>query len=148
MKDDSLLSEPPLFFPDIFGEPTVHDFACVSSSTNAPIVDHSQDTLDVSPWSDNGEDKLFIENPLDLSSAFSENIEDEIVRFSSTSLFDLLDHEDTVEIIGFYGRGCCDPFASIFDHNDNSITVDFSKPLVYDDIYDNEVDTPKIVEAL
>jgi len=89
-KDDSLPSEPPPFFPDIFGEPIIHDFACVSSSTDAPIVDHSQDTPDVSPSSDNGEDKLFIENPLDLSFAFFGNIEDEFIRFSSTPLFDSL----------------------------------------------------------
>ena len=31
-KDDSLQSEPPLFFPNLFGEPIIHDFACVSSS--------------------------------------------------------------------------------------------------------------------
>ena len=40
VKDDSLLSEPPPFFLDLFGEPTIHDFACVSSSLDAPIVDH------------------------------------------------------------------------------------------------------------
>ena len=40
-KHDSLLSEPPPFFPEIFGEPAIHDFACVSLSMDAPIVDHS-----------------------------------------------------------------------------------------------------------
>jgi len=39
-KDGFLLSEPPLFFPDIYGEPAIHDFTCVSPSTDAPIVDH------------------------------------------------------------------------------------------------------------
>jgi len=72
-KDDSLLSEPPPLFPNIFGEPAIHDFARVSSSTDVPIVDHSHGTMDVSPSSENGEDKLFIENPLDLSFSFSEN---------------------------------------------------------------------------
>ena len=43
-KDDSLLSEPPPFFPDIFGEPTIHGFTCASLSTDTPIVDHSLDT--------------------------------------------------------------------------------------------------------
>jgi len=81
VKDDSLPSEPPPFLPDIFGEPAIHDFACISSSTNAPIVDHLQDTPEVIPSSNNEEDKLFIENPLDLSSAFSENTEDEFVYF-------------------------------------------------------------------
>lgn len=39
-KDDSLLSEPPLFFLNISGESSIHDFACVPSSTEAPIIDH------------------------------------------------------------------------------------------------------------
>ena len=56
--DDSLLSDPPPFFPNLFREPAIHDFACVSSSTVAPIVDHSQDSLDVSPSFNNREDKL------------------------------------------------------------------------------------------
>jgi len=72
-KDDSLLSEPPSFFPNIFGEPAIHDFACVSSSMGEPIVDHSHDSLDVSISFDNGEDKLLIENPLDPSYVFFGN---------------------------------------------------------------------------
>ena len=41
VKDDSLPYEPPLLFPDIFGDPIIHDFTCVSPSTDAPIIDHS-----------------------------------------------------------------------------------------------------------
>jgi len=41
MKDDSLPSEPSPFFPNIFGEPAIHGFACVSSSMDAPIFYHS-----------------------------------------------------------------------------------------------------------
>jgi len=88
-KDDPLLSEPPPFFPDICGEPAIHDSACVSLSTDAPIVDHSQDTPDINPSSDNGEDKLFIENPLNLSYSFSGKIEEQFFHFPSTPLFDL-----------------------------------------------------------
>jgi len=80
-KDDSLPSEPPLLFPNIFGELAIHDFTCVSPSTDAPIVDHSQGRLDVGPSFDNGEDKSFIENSLDLSSAFFGNTEDEFFTF-------------------------------------------------------------------
>ena len=40
-KDDCFPFEPPPFFPNIFGELAIHDFACVSSSTDAPNVDHS-----------------------------------------------------------------------------------------------------------
>jgi len=76
-KDESLLSESPMFFPNLFCEPAIHYFSCVSSSTNAPIVDHSQDSSDVSPSFDNGEDTLLIENALDPSSIFSGNAKDE-----------------------------------------------------------------------
>ena len=85
-KDDSLPSEPPPFFPNLFDEPAIHDFACVSSSMDAPIVDHSHDSPDGCPSFNNGEDKLFVENPLDLSTVFSRNIEDEFIHFSSTPL--------------------------------------------------------------
>jgi len=147
VNDDSLLSEPPLFFPDIFSEPTIHDFTCLSPSTDALNVDQSQDTPDI-PSYDNREDKLFTENPLDFSSAFSGNTEGEFVRFSSTPLFDSSDHEDVDEIIDFSDRGCSDPFAPIFDHNHDSIAVDFSKPPVYDDISDDEVETLQAIKEL
>lgn len=39
-KDDSFLFEPPPFFLDLFGEPAIHDFACVSPYMDAPIVGH------------------------------------------------------------------------------------------------------------
>ena len=39
-KDDSLPSNPPPFFPCIFGEPAILNFAHVSPSMDAPIVDH------------------------------------------------------------------------------------------------------------
>ena len=148
MKDDSLLSEPPLFFPGLFGEPSIHDFPCVSLSMNAPIVDHSQDSPDVSPSFNNGEDKLFIENPLDPSSICSRKTEDEFVLFSSTHLFDSFDHEDAEEFIEFSDRGSHDPFASIFYHDHESIVVDLSKPLIYDDLHNDEVEIPKTVNAV
>jgi len=121
---------------------TIHEFTCVSSSTNAPIVDHLQDTLDVSPTTDNEEDKLFIEDPLDLSFAFSGNIDDEFFNFSSTPPFNLSDHEDANEIIYFSDCSFRDLFSPIFDHDHDPITVDFSKPHVYDDLFDDEVETP------
>jgi len=61
---------------------------------------------------------------------------------SSSPLFDLSDHEDATEIIDFSDRSCRDPFTLVFDHNDDSITIDFSKPPVYDDLSDDEVETP------
>ena len=146
--DESLLSEPPPFFSDIFCDSSIPDFACVSPSTNAPIVDHLQNTPDVSPSYDNGEDKLFIENPLDFSSAFSRNTEGEFFRFSSTPLFDSSDLEDTDEIIDFSDHSCHDLFTPIFDHDDDSIVVYFSKPPIYDDLSIDEVEMPQTIEAL
>lgn len=40
-KDHPYLSVPPPFFLDLIGDPAILDFSCVSSSTKAPIVDHS-----------------------------------------------------------------------------------------------------------
>lgn len=147
-KDDSLLSTPPLFFPDIFGDSSILDFTCVSSSTDAPIVDHSQNTPDLIPSSDNGEDQSFFENLLDFSSTFSRNAEGEFFRFSSTPLFDSLDHEDANEIIDFVYHSCHGPFIPVFNHDVDSIVVYFSNPPTYDDIFVDEVETPQTVEAL
>lgn len=148
VKDDSLPSEAPPLFPSLFDEPAIHDFSCVSSSIDAPIVDHSQDSSDVSPSFDNGHDKLFIEDPIEPSSIFSGNKEDEFVLFSSTPLFDSSDHEDAKEFIDFSDRGGYDPFASNFDQDHESIAVDLLKPPVYDDLPNDEFETPKTVEAL
>lgn len=148
VKDDSLLFEHPPFFPDIFGDSAIHDFTCVSPFTDAPIVDHLQNTIDVSPSSDNVEDKVFTKNPLDFSSTFSRSVEGEFVHFSSTPLFDSSDHNDVDEIIDFSDCRCRDLFTPVFDHDDDYKVVDFSKTLVYDDLFFDEVETPQIVEAL
>ena len=79
---------------------------------------------------------------------FFENIEDEFFRFSSTPLFFLSDHEDTDEITNFSDRSCRDLFTPAFDHDDDSIVVDLSKPPVYDDLSIDEVETTQTVEAL
>ena len=48
LKDDPLLSTPPLLIPDIFVDSTIPNFSCISPSMDAPIVHHPQNTLDVS----------------------------------------------------------------------------------------------------
>lgn len=113
-KDDSLLSGTPMFLPSFCGELVIHDFVCVSSSMDAPIFYHWQDSLDASPSFENGEDNLFIEDPIDPSSVFSRNTEDDFGCFSSTPLFDSSDHEDAEEFIVSYDHGDRDLFASIF----------------------------------
>jgi len=75
------------------------------------------------------------------SYAFSGNAEGEHSCFSSTPLFDLYDHEDAVEIIDFSYHNCHDPFTPIFDQHDDSIAIDFSKPLVYDGLFVDKVET-------
>ena len=100
------------------------------------------------PSFDNGEDKLFIEDPLDPLSLFFGTTEDEFIHFSSTALFDSSDHEDAEEFFHFSDIGAHDPFSSIFYHDHESVAADLSKPPVYDDLPDDEVETPKIVEAL
>ena len=142
MKDDSLLFESPLFIPNLFGEPTIHDFACVSSSMDAPIFYHSQDSLDVSPSFENREDKLLIQNPLDPSSVFSGNIDNEFVHFSSTPLRDSSNHEDENQHLEFSNIGCHAVFTSSSDHDVDSLIVNLSKSLVYEDPSINEVEIP------
>jgi len=63
-------------------------------------------------------------------------------------VFDSSNHEDAEEFIDFSDHGGCDPFTSILYHDHESIVVYLSKPLVYDDLPDDEVETPKTVEAL
>lgn len=58
------------------------------------------------------------------------------------------EHEDAKEIVDFSGHAGHDPFFSIFYHDHESIIVDLLKPPVYDDIPNDEVETPKNVEAL
>ena len=115
---------------------------------NAPIVDHSKNTLDVIPSSDNGDDKLFTKNPLEFSSTFSWNIEGEFVCFSSTPPFDSSDHEDVDEIIDFADHSCRDLWTPVFNHDGDSIIVNFSKSPVYDDLSVDEAEIPQAVEAL
>ena len=62
--------------------------------------------------------------------SFLEKIEDDFVRFSSTPLFDISDHEDAEEFIDCSDHGGRDPFSSIFYGDHESIAVDLSKPPV------------------
>jgi len=140
-EDHPCLSVPPLFFFDLLGDLAILDFSCVSPSTKAPTVDHSQDTPDVSPSSDNGEDQSFFEHPLDFSSIFSGNAEDEHSCFSSTPLCDSSNHEDADQHPKFFDLGCRDLFTSSSDHEVDSLIINPSKPLVYDDPSINEVET-------
>lgn len=147
-RDDSLSSVHPPLFHDIFGDSAIPDFSHVSSSTDGPIVDHSQNTLDDSPSFDNAEDKSFIEHPLDSSSSFSRNTEGEHSFFPSTPLCDSSNHEDADKHPKFFDLGCHDLSTSSVYHDVDLIIINLSKTLVYDDLSIDEVETPQIIEAL
>jgi len=51
VEDHPCLSVPRPFFPDLLLNPAIPDFSCAYPSIEAPIVDHSQDTPDISPSS-------------------------------------------------------------------------------------------------
>jgi len=147
-KDDSLPSTPPPLFPDIFNYSSIADFSHVSPCTDAPIVDHSQNTLDVGPSFDSGEEKSFIQHPHDSSFAFSRNAEGEHYCFSSTPLCDSSNHEDVEKHPEFSDLGCHD--LSTFSSNEDVdlIIVNMSKILVYDDLFVDKVKTPQTIEEL
>ena len=142
VKDDSLFSKPPLCFPNIFGDSAIPDFTCIYLSMDAPIFYHSQKILDVSPSSENREEKLLIEKSLDSSFACSRNIEGEHSCFSSTPLCDSSNHEDVGKNPKFSNRGYHDLSTSPSDHDVDSIIVNPSKALVYSDLFVDEVETP------
>lgn len=109
---------------------------------DAPIVDLWQDTPYVSPSSNNGEDQSLIENPLDLSSDFSRNVEGKHPSSSSTPLCDSSNHEDANQHAKFSDPGCHDLFTSSSNQDVYSLIVNLYKPLVYQNSSLNEVETP------
>lgn len=56
------------------------------------------------------------------------------------------DHEDVDGHLKFLDHGYCDLFTP-FDHDGDSFIVDTSNPLCFDDIPNDEVETPQVVEA-
>lgn len=101
VKDDILLFAPYTLFPDIFGDSAISDFPCVNPYPDASTSDHLQNTPDVIPSFNIGEEKSFIDNPLEISSNFSRNAEGEHYYFSSSPLYDSSYHEDVNELIQF-----------------------------------------------
>jgi len=87
-------------------------------------------------------------NPPNLSSLLFGNSEGEQLCFSSTSLYDSLDHEDFDVHLEFSDRGCHDLFAHSLDCNYDSLVVDLSMQPIFDDLLANEVETPQDVKAL
>lgn len=94
------------------------------------------------------EDKYFFPNPPNLASFLSGNSEDEKLCFSSTPSCDSSDREDVDVHIEFSNHGCRGLFINSFDHDVDSLTVNISKLLVFEDIYSYKVETPQAIEAL
>lgn len=148
MKDDLLLSAPSPIFPDIIGDFVIPNCICVNPSMDASSSDHLQNTLDVNPLFNSGEDKSIIKNPLHLSSAFFGNIEGENSCFSSTPLHNSSNDEDVDKHPKFSDFGYRDLCTSSSDRDVDSLIVNLFKPLVSNDLYINEVEAPHVVEAL
>jgi len=72
---------------------------------------------------------------------FPRNTEGEFFCFSSNPLFDSSNHEDVDKIIDSFNHRCHDLFTLVFNHGDDYIKIYFSKPLVYDDLSIDEVET-------
>lgn len=121
--DHPCISIPPPFFPDILVDPSIPNFSCAFPSTDAPIVDHFQDTPDIILPSNNGEDQSFIENPLDISSSFSKNTEGEHPFLSYTPLFDSSNHEDSDQNPEFSDLVFRDLFTSSSVHDVDSLII-------------------------
>lgn len=147
VKDDSLPSVPHLLYPDIPCDSATFDFPCEISSLNVSTFDHSLETPSVILSLHCGEDTSFSENPFDLSSVVSINAEGKHFGFSSTPLHHSLDHEDADEHHEFSNRGFHDLSTPLIDHDVDLLDVNLSKPLVFDYIYVDEVETPQTVEA-
>ena len=114
-----------LLIPCIIDDSIISDFPFLNPSMDSSTSDHLQNTPNVSPSFQSGEDKFFIENPLDFSSTFSKNVEGEHSCFSSTSLFDSSYHDDADEMFDFSNRSYHDSFTLVLDHYDDSIAIHF-----------------------
>lgn len=148
VKDDSLLAMPPLVHLDIPCDSTIDGFPSKSPFLDVSISDHSQGMSDVSLSLQCREDTSSPGNSFNLSSIIIENIEGENLCFSCTPLPDSSNHEDTGKHPEFSDLGFHDLFTSSYDCDVDSINVNLSKALVYDDLSVNEVKTPQTIEAL
>ena len=101
-----------------------------------------QDTSDVSVSLQCGDDTSSSENPSNLSSVIYENTEGKHILFPSTPLPDSSNHVDVDIHPEFSDLGCRDLSTFSSDHNVDSLVVSPSKPLVYDDVSVDKVETP------
>jgi len=122
--------------------------SCENPSPNVFTSDHSQNTPDVILSLYCGEDTSFFLNPPNLTYFIFENPEGDNSYFLSTPLYDLPDHENADEYLDIYDHGWRDICTYSFNHDVNSHVVNISRPSVFDDLPDDEVETPQAIEAL
>jgi len=148
VKDDSLPSAPHSLCPDSPCDSATIDFPCENSFMVVSTFDCSQDMLDDNLSLHFTDDKSSSKNASNLSSVISKNNKGERPFFSSTPLRDSSNHEDANKHCGFSDLGCRDLSTSSSNHHFYSILFNPSKPLVYDDLSVDKVETSQIVEAL
>lgn len=148
VKDDLLLSTPRLLYPDIFHGSSISIPSCENSFLDVYTSNHSQNTWDTSLSFDCGEEKSIFPDPPNVSSYLFENIEGEDYHFSLSPLYDSSDHEDVSFHLEVYDCGYHDLFIHSSNHNSDFLTIDIARPLVFDDSYSDEVETPQDVEPL
>lgn len=148
VKEDSLQTVPHLLYLDIPYYSTTADFPCEKSFSNISTFDHSQGTSDLSLSLHYRKDTSSSEHPSNLSSIISKIIEGEHPCFSSTSLHDSSNHEDTKKHPRISDPSCHDLSTSSSNHDVYSIIVNLSKTLVYDGPSIDKVETPQAIEAL
>jgi len=142
VKDESLPSAPHLIYPDIPCDSTSINFPCENSFPDVSTSDHSQDTSDVSMSLHCGEDTSSSENLSNMSSVISKDTEGEHLFFPSTPFPNSSNHEDADKHLEFSDLSCRDLSTSSSDHDVDSIIVNLSKALVYDDLYIDKVEIP------
>lgn len=71
VKDDLILYTPHPLYLDIFRESSISVFPCENSYLDVSASDHSQNTQDISPSFDFGDEKYFFMNPPNVSSFIS-----------------------------------------------------------------------------
>lgn len=95
-----------------------------------------------------GEDTSSSKNLSNFSSVIFENTEGEHPCFSSTPLHDSSNHEDVEKNLISSDLSCHDLSTSSSDHDVDLIIVNIYKSLFYDNLFVDEVETPKTIEAL
>lgn len=140
---------PLIHYPDSF-----HDYAFLVDSFKESVFDdinyeHTHDSWNVSFTFKHEEEKYSLPDLSRPSSDHCEETKSEILCFQSPPLYDSSNHEDPFHSNdGIYDQSCCHIFIDSDRHNFVFSTVNFSEPLVFDDIPFNVLKLLQVVKAL